>query len=153
MELTKKEIHEVNELIAIFMGGEPVNKVIGNPIAYSFPFEFGYKTVHDEGGYVGSGPSSCWIVTDLMYDTSWDWLFPVIDKINSLGKEYQFSTFKTYCSCSVEKGGRVFKDFSFAHAEYITATQTSKEAVYKLIVKFVKWHNQNITPKDLVALF
>ena len=80
------------------------------------------------------------------YSNSWDWLFPVIDKINGMGKEYSFATFKTYVSLTVEKSvNKMYKDFSFAHAEYITANQTSKEAAYKLLVKFVVWHNEHVT--------
>ena len=78
----------------------------------------------------------------LAFHESWDWLFLVIDKINGMGKEYSFATFKTYVSLTVEKGGKVYKDFSFAYSEYITATQTGKEATFKLLVKYVKWHNE-----------
>lgn len=76
------------------------------------------------------------------YDVSWDWLMPAIRKINSLGKEFQFSIFKTYVSCTVEKGGKFYKDFSFSHAEYITSEQTDIEAAYKLVVKFIRWYYQ-----------
>lgn len=85
------------------------------------------------------------------YDTSWDSLMPVIDKINGLGKEYSIAIFKTYISCTVEKGGKVYKDFSFAHSEYITSTQTSKEAAFKLVVKFIMWYNENILVKNLLV--
>lgn len=83
------------------------------------------------------------------YTNSWDWLFPVIDKINGMGKEYSLAIFKTYVSLTVEKGGKVYKDFSFAHSEYITANQTGKEATYKLIIKFIKWENENNLKKSL----
>lgn len=42
----------------------------------------------------------------LFYESSWDWLMPVIRKINTLDKATQFSIFKTYASCSVEKAGK-----------------------------------------------
>ncbi len=77
------------------------------------------------------------------YSNSWDWLMPVIDKINSLGKSYSFAIFKTYLSLTVEKESKFFKDFSFSHAEYITSEQTGKEAAYKLIVKFLNWQIAN----------
>lgn len=83
------------------------------------------------------------------YHSSWDWLMTVIEKINGLGKEYNFSIFKTYVALSVEKGGRVFKDFSFAHSENITSTQTSKQAAFKLVVKFVKWQNEKNLAQNL----
>lgn len=83
----------------------------------------------------------------LLYHESWDWSMPVVDKINGLGKEFSLAIFKNYVSLTVEKGGKVYKDFSFAHAEYITAEQTGKEATFKLIVKFIKWYNENIIKK------
>jgi len=86
----------------------------------------------------GSGYGGC------RYDSSWDWLFPVIDKINGLGKEYHLAIFKTYVSVSVEKGGKFYKDFSLAHSENISKEQTSLEAAYKVVVKFVKWYNKNL---------
>jgi hypothetical protein len=87
----------------------------------------------------------------LGYHSSWDWIWPVIDKINGLGKAYSFATFKTYMSLTVEKSGnKMYKDFSFAHAEYITAEQTSKEAAFKLLTRFVKWHNEHVLQIETV---
>ena len=78
----------------------------------------------------------------LKHHESWDWLMPVIRKINSLGKEVQFAIFKSYVSCTVEKGGKFYKDFSFSHAEYITSEQTDIQAAFKLVVKFIRWYYQ-----------
>jgi hypothetical protein len=76
------------------------------------------------------------------FETSWDMMFHIIDYINGLGKEYHFAIFKTYVSLSVEKSSKYFKDFSFAHAEYITSEQTGKEAAFRLLVKFIKWQDE-----------
>lgn len=78
-----------------------------------------------------------------VYQGSWDLLFPLIDRINGMGKEYHLAIFKTYVSISVEKGGKFYKDFHLAHSENISKEQTSREAAYKVIVKFVKWYNKN----------
>jgi hypothetical protein len=86
----------------------------------------------------------------IAYRTSWDWLMPVVDKVNSMGKEFSCAIFKNYVSLTVEKGGNKFyKDFSFSHAEYITSEQTGKEAMFKLLVKFVEWHNSNVNIENL----
>lgn len=124
--MTQGEIKEGNELIAKYMGK---SYILMKTAYHVNPYPYSMSDGH--GGYEA-----------LKYEKSWDWMWPVIDKINGLGKEYSFATFKTYASCTVEKGGKVFKDFNFAHAEYITATQTSQEAVYKLLVKFIKWENE-----------
>lgn len=78
------------------------------------------------------------------YYDSWDLLHEVIDKINGLGKQYNLSIFKTYVALSVEKESKFFKDFHFAHSEYITENQTGKEAAFKLIVKFIEWELSSI---------
>jgi len=124
MNLTKEEIIEGNIYIAKYMGWK---------IDDSFP---------DKNRVYRLG-NSLEMDTTLKYHTSWDLLFTVIDKINGLGKEYSFAIFKTYLALSVEKGGKVYKDFAFAHSEYITSEQTGKEAAFKLIVKYIKWHNEN----------
>jgi len=108
-----------NELIAMFMEGMETKTLNGNA----------WDLIEHNG-----------LSLALMYDVSWDWLMPVIRKINGLGKEFQFAIFKTYVSCTVEKGGKFYKDFSFSHAEYITSEQTDLEAVYKLVVKFLRWY-------------
>ncbi len=127
MNLSKFEIAEGNKLIGDYMGIE------------SFTHE-GIQWTGDLGNEN---------LETMKYHMSWDWLFDVIDKINGLGKEYSFATFKTYVALSVEKGGKVYKDFVFAHSEYITAEQTGREAAFKLIVKYIKWQNEINAEKDL----
>jgi hypothetical protein len=91
------------------------------------------------------------VIRNTPYHESWDLMFGLIDKINGLGKAYSFATFKTYISLTVEKSGnKMYKDFSFAHAEYITAEQTSKEAAFKLLVRFIKWHNEHVKQTENV---
>lgn len=84
----------------------------------------------------GGGYEAC------RYHESWDWLMGAIRKINGMGKEFQFAIFKTYVSCTVEKGGKFYKDFAFSHAEYITTEQKDIQAAFKLVVAFVEWHYQ-----------
>jgi hypothetical protein len=74
------------------------------------------------------------------YHNSWDWLMPVVRKINELDKATQISIFKTYVSCSVETSTKFRKDFSFAHSEYITNEQTDIQAVWILVSKFIVWY-------------
>lgn len=73
------------------------------------------------------------------YSTSWEELMPVFRKINGLGKGFSTAIFKHYIAITVEKGGKMYKDFSFAHSEYILPEQTDKEAAFKILVKFIKW--------------
>ena len=128
MGVTREEIKEGNELIVRFLGWEyqPSNNV-------NFPKGTWYD------GHVGHCAEN-----GLRFHESWDWVFPVITKINGLGKEYSFAIFKTYASLTVEKGGKFYKDFSFAFSEYITADQTAFEAAFKMVVRYIKWHEENV---------
>lgn len=126
----KEEITEGNKLLADFMGDYFDT---GLEPSYYIRYNKEYK------------------LEDGQYHSSWDWMWPVIDKINGLGKAYSFATFKTYMSLTVEKSGnKMYKDFSFTHAEYITAEQTSKEAAFKLLTRFVKWHNEHVSQIETV---
>lgn len=138
--MTVVEKIEINHLIGKFMGGDVVS-------------EEEHELPHGSRGYI---MIKHWSLPELVpfrdidlakighfkYTDSWDWLMPVIRKINTLGKGIQFAIFKTYVSCTVEKGGKFYKDFSFSHAEYITSEQSDLEAAYKLVYKFVKWYNE-----------
>jgi len=106
-----------NILIAEFMGGEPVNKVKHNPIAYSFPFEFGNQETWDEGGFQGSGASSCWDIEDLQYHSSWDWIIPVAKKCIDAYHDNRQDIFEALHKCDIEK-------------------------LHKAIVEFIKWYNK-----------
>lgn len=44
-----------------------------------------------------------YLMDTIRYEDSWDLLHQVIDKINGMGKEYNFALFKTYVSLSIEK--------------------------------------------------
>jgi len=69
---------------------------------------------------------------------------PITRKINNLNKATQFAIFKTYVSCTVEKGSKFYRDFSYSNAEYITSEQSDIEAVWKLAVDFVRWYNNTV---------
>jgi hypothetical protein len=120
--MKKEEIIKGNIMIANYMGWK---------LDDSFP---------DKGRVYRLG-NSVELDSTLKYDSSLDLLFEVIEKINGKGKEYNFAIFKTYVSLSVEKGGKVYKDFSFAHSENISKEQGVIEAIYKVIIKYINWEN------------
>lgn len=135
MTLTEEERIEGSHLISRFMDGKWYPKSKSLFARYSEAYEFNDK--------VGFG------IDQLKFHSSWDWIHTVIDKVNGLGKEYNLTIFKTYLVLTVEKGGKVYKDFSFAHSEYITNDQTGKEAAFKLLVKFIKWYNEHVLSVNL----
>lgn len=130
---------EKNNMIAHFMGGYVIKQR-----EYDMPH--GSQSTHIINMWMKPMGAPNWAtfahIGHFEYHSSWDWLMPVIRKINGLGKEYQFTIFKTYVSCTVERGGKFYKDFSFSHAEYITEEQSDITAAYNLVVKFIEWYNQ-----------
>jgi hypothetical protein len=76
-------------------------------------------------------------ITDLKYDTSWDWLMPVVEKIESLG--YYNNNFKNtrdqkyYCS---------FHDKDCETVAHTSPDYTKIDSFYKAVVEFIKLYNQ-----------
>lgn len=127
-----EEILSGNKLIAEFMGG-----IAHGNFFYQFPYEFGYKETHDEGGFVGSGPDSCWEFNELQYHTSWDWLMPVAEKIEQL--KYTVYIFNDYCRIEKEIGEVI------CHSVYPHEPEPKSkiDATFKTIMQFIKWYNEN----------
>ena len=71
---------------------------------------------------------------DLYYHSSWDWLMPVVEKIE---KEcsHEVVIFSTHCNVNQGK----------THDMGYIGGKTKIEAVYKSVIEFIKWYNQNKT--------
>jgi hypothetical protein len=75
----------------------------------------------------------------LKFHTSWDWLMPVVEKIEDEG----FNVIINKYVCKVEKVA-FFKTVTVAYKEVAdTESQTKLEAVYSAVVSFLKWYNEN----------
>ena len=126
--MTPKEIIEGNKLIAEFMGGEV--KSIGD-----FPNVF-WKLSYR--------PSYSGITIDLLeYHSSWDWLMPVVEKIENCFERYVIVTIKgTGCHITLfTQYAMVHNGIDFPNIDY--HHENSKiEAVWLAVVEFIKWYNQ-----------
>lgn len=105
---------ENNRLIAEFMGGT-INSSetlidIGNTINCG-------KSIYNRNGAMQVG---LWPINDLRYHESWDWLMPVVNKINNTGTAdgILYDLFNAIKNVDIEK----------AHKEVVT---------------FIKWYNKN----------
>ncbi|HTJ53768.1 MAG TPA: hypothetical protein VL443_30140 [Cyclobacteriaceae bacterium] len=101
-----------NELIAEFMG-------------YDAPAEY------PNGYYVWPDQGFC-VVDDFQFHSSWDWLMPVVDKIETMG--YQFKQ----CRKRVE----IFEDFGTQLFVLRTKEDIKIKSACKAVVEFIKWYNQ-----------
>ena len=69
------------------------------------------------------------------YDTDWNWLMEVVEKIESLGNYINITG--TYTSIgAIEQKNRLF----FIEKDSLN---NKIEAVYKAVVEFIKWYNKN----------
>lgn len=115
MKLTKEEILEGNKLIACFMGLKQI--------------------IEETAMKGGGGYDAC------RYHESWDWSMAVVDNINAMGKGYNVAIFKTYISLTVEKPVSFGRDYHYSQSKNITPEQKPKEAMFRLLIDFIKWDN------------
>jgi len=106
---------ETNKLIAEFMGMEHCYRPYGN----------GFMEVKECGSVIE--------LDDLEYHTSWDWLMPVVEKVNKVSGYDDYNTHRLHIQ-------RVFADCVFENA-------VSKKEVHKAVVEFIKWYNENKNQK------
>lgn len=81
---------------------------------------------------------------NFLFHRSWDWLIPVVEKIESLSykKTRHFYLFKTSSYVEIKVDRMKVNLFSKWGTN---ANINTREAVYKAVVEFIKWYNQNNT--------
>ena len=99
-----------NELIAEFMGFEPYKSELGNT--------FQHRDLM--GIFGGAG-------IKFKYNSSWDWLMPVVEKIDALNVT------------NVD-----LSEWYYNRDNILDLQINSKiKDVYEAVVEFIKWHNSN----------
>jgi hypothetical protein len=121
-----------NEIIAEFMGGHPENNA-------HWPGYYFFEQINN---------SNWWHTPDLAYDTSWDWLMPVVEKIeNGLSWKYQVLTEnELYLPHITTEYRTLIRDAGDATRFEMSACHTRIESVYKAVVAFINWYNQQVKP-------
>lgn len=81
----------------------------------------------------------------LEYDTSWDWLMPVVEKIEKLGVSTDIHYYAGTTKNASGFYGTELLGYSTDLSIYDSTNQydTKLESVYKAVVKFIKWYNKN----------
>jgi len=112
-----------NNLIAEFMGGQ---RVLPDEDVYNMP-------THN---------NLCYGVNELKYHTSWDWLMPVVDKINNttdeFGSEMDFQIGNGFVWVDHPIGNRIY----FSGNEIDHKKEPMIDKVYKAVVEFIKEYNK-----------
>lgn len=124
--MTEHEILEGNKLIAEFDGA-----IFTNDDTEVYPQ--GYLYFNDIGALEAK---------NLMYNDSWDWLMPILDKIEKMGciVEISFSLVVFCRICAIGKKEDRATNF-------IADNNGGLEPivpVYKAVVEFIKWHNNQV---------
>lgn len=120
--MNEEKTQQETALIAGFMGlsFDPAKKD-----------EARFYTSKEMGGWVSK--SYC----NPQYHSSWDWLMPVVSRIEAFGYKFQIC----------RKRVAIMED-SGAQPHVLTVKEgTKKQSVYKAIVDFVTWHNKQLTGK------
>lgn len=108
-----------NELIAEFIGGE--NSEYHQERIYFKP-----------DGFMGSG---WWHRDYLKFDTSWDWIMPVVEKIEQIIDSKMKELGPEITDLNDPKGWRAW--------DYQRIDLSTKiDEVYKSVIEFIKWYNQ-----------
>ena len=128
--MTKQQILEGNNLIAEFMGLTP------NP--HDNGKTWAMHTEMTDGVLYGDN----WI--NLFYDSSWDYIMPVVEKISTLKFRYgRFSTKIVTLSrepyCRIDSTAKSFRNSTYKQTPLIMA-------VFETVVDFLKWFNEQNTP-------
>jgi len=130
-----ENVIENNKLIAEFMGARVMTFEDGT-VGHTFWNE------GDKGGRYGAFPNGSTNYFDYSkqgYHLSWDWLMPVVEKI----EETNFiKIIGKYCAISRTKA-HGFNDWIAMEGVAFTNPKSKLESTYKAVVKFINWYNEN----------
>jgi hypothetical protein len=120
--MTQEEILEGNKLIAEFMGAKLITDD-PNFMGGNVPFFRLAKFNDIERNYTKY---------ELKYHSSWDWLMPVVEKIE---KElfWQIELYRNQCKIWHETDGKTLW----------RETESKIQSTWLAVVEFIKWENKN----------
>lgn len=124
--MSKEEVLESNKLIAAFMGFN--QKLSDNK--YKIPSEPGYGKLSD-----------IIFIDSCEYNSSLDWLMPVIEKIEGLENvrinEITIGIVSTMIYARNRETNEFYQPMNYSVGE------TRLDRTYNAVVEFIKWYNQN----------
>jgi len=137
-----KTIEEKNRMIAEFMGYkidiESINICELSESQIAFAFDYLMKPFQREKYMLGGNIFEIENVSELKYHASWDWLMPVVDKIESIHEEsngvkyFLYDIDITQHSCRIDSIGIHMGGFN-----------SKIEATYAAVLAFIEWYNEN----------
>lgn len=115
-----------NELIAEFMGTVTV-------VGFGVIFPVGWANSQKRQYHT----------SELKFSTSWDWLMPVVEKIENMMFQVEIHT--AYTNINGEFGDVKYNQDSCFEAQ----EETKLIVTYRAVVRFIKWYNEQSKLSDL----
>lgn len=145
--MDEKEVSEGHKLIANFMK-EPVLSGYINGDRNARHMRYSYDEIDEYESYD--------YVTSYFYLSDWDYLMPVVEKIESIHDEQHgyFSVHISSNSCSIQgtnlwKAIENLEGYGYVYCSDTNAIFSTKiESTWYNVVDFIKWYNQNINLKN-----
>ena len=138
---------ESNRIIAHFMGVRPKME---SPDVYTYKDGVFFMVREDNPEKVMDA-----IVGYSKYHSSWDWLMPVLDKIEKNGAKISLiSNFNQFHKCNfhqvtiaiesgeLSKSGGYFWGDGYKYQKHSDTSKNKLEVVYSSIIDFIKWYNE-----------
>jgi hypothetical protein len=135
--MKEQEIIDSNILIAEFLGSKFINDA---PEDYPNGYYYQPEGMEDD---CPTGIPENWL-----FNVDWNWLMPVVEKIEGLNygvliynDHTCISTYNDWFKCNPEICGDRYVDIS--QFEICNRSGSKIEMTFKAVVKFIKWYNQN----------
>lgn len=117
----------------------------GNRLIAEF---MGFKYIEDGDLVWNKVVSLC--IEKLKYHSSWEWLMPVVEKIESLGFlttiKYRNSKEDSFHEIIISKNNRIFGESLETMEQILEAENYSKiQAVWNGVINFIEKYNENIS--------
>lgn len=133
--MTQEQIIEGNKLIAEFMGAVVNNYTLGEYEMYGI-----VSCLED-----GENEQHFFIPNEMLFHYSWDWLMPVVDKIESIifNKDNSFNvTIGSTNFCVIQdSNGEVYESIEDYRESKLLTT-------YVAITEFIKWYNEQLKENE-----
>ena len=119
-----------NKLIAEFMGAKPL--VLGGSTEYEM---YGVLDCIEDG----ENEKHYFIDDEMRFHESWDWLMPVVEKIESLG--YEFTIVENRCKVSKNTVCSLCHHHSVEELFHIETIGSKLDTTYDAVVQFINQYN------------
>ena len=134
------EILEGNKLIAEFMGWKKDGQS-----SYDFSDDRVFRGYLYDRSVSYNYAHECFSIfeRDLPYHSSWDWLMPVVEKIESIQNNLQYFTVVikgNKCQVLERRGNEKIRANFLHHTIKWIEGETKIDAVWQTIIQFIQWH-------------